>query len=122
MSMVLVLNLSVSEICLAVDTLADKPDSTSTKADIKPAEGAESGTGHPAPAASDKDQIIDTDLQQGEDQQAENPNVPVYKKRWFWAAVGGVLLVTVIALASGAGGGGEKTRNDLPDFPEPPQR
>lgn len=44
---------------------------------------------------------------------------PIYKKWWFLALVGGVLAATIIAVASGDDGEG---RQNLPEFPDPPEK
>jgi hypothetical protein len=45
-------------------------------------------------------------------------DVPVYRKWWFWAAS----IATLILIAVLASGDEEKGREDLPDFPDPPER
>ena len=45
-------------------------------------------------------------------------DVPVYRKWWFWAAS----IATLILIAVLASGDGEKGREDLPGFPDPPER
>ena len=44
---------------------------------------------------------------------------PFYKRWWFIAVVVGVVTATVIAIASGDDGG---DKDDLPEFPDPPDR
>ena len=42
---------------------------------------------------------------------------PIYKKWWFLAIVGGVVAASLVAISSGDDG-----REDLPEFPDPPER
>jgi hypothetical protein len=51
-------------------------------------------------------------------QSGDEGGVPVYRKWWFWAAAIGVLILIAIV----ASGDEEKGREDLPDFPDPPER
>jgi hypothetical protein len=44
---------------------------------------------------------------------------PIYKKGWFIALVGGVIAATIIAIVSGGDG---EDKQDLPEFPDPPDR
>ena len=44
---------------------------------------------------------------------------PIYKKWWFIAIVVGVVTATVIAIASG---GDDEAKDDLPEFPDPPNK
>jgi hypothetical protein len=44
---------------------------------------------------------------------------PFYKRWWFIAIVVGAVTATVIAIASGGDG---ETKDDLPEFPDPPDR
>jgi hypothetical protein len=43
---------------------------------------------------------------------------PFYKQWWFIAVVVGVVTATVIAIASGGG----EDKDDLPEFPDPPDK
>jgi hypothetical protein len=44
---------------------------------------------------------------------------PIYKRWWFIAIVVGVVTATVIAIASGGEG---EAKDDLPEFPDPPNQ
>lgn len=48
----------------------------------------------------------------------ENGGQPVYKRWWVWA-----LAVVAVGVLVGLAGGGSSTKDeDLPDFPDPPER
>jgi|GEM_PF-2236241 len=44
---------------------------------------------------------------------------PIYKRWWFLAALGGAVVATLVAIASGDK---DVERQDLPEFPDPPDR
>lgn len=50
---------------------------------------------------------------------ARKEEKPFYKKRWFIAVVVGVVAATIIAIASG---GEDEDKDDLPEFPDPPDK
>ena len=49
----------------------------------------------------------------------EETKAPIYRKWWVWALV---TIVIGVAVALVAGGTDEKADEDLPDFPDPPDR
>jgi hypothetical protein len=71
------------------------------------------------------DEVSFEDLQQEEPplgitEDEEDAGRPVYRRWWFWAIGIGTLIA--VAVASGGDEGGEEPAENLPDFPEPPER
>jgi hypothetical protein len=63
-------------------------------------------------------QHTDTDVGAETGAPGEGRKAPIYKRWWFWTAVGGVVATAVLIAA----GGKDETTPDLPDFPNPPAR
>lgn len=142
LSIVLVLNLVVWDLCLAAGA-AEKPDSLNAQMPGEAIPAADSSAsrrsaGDPtatspttagptttdtsalkiAPPAGEASMIrlYDSDLPDSEE--GANSTAPIYRKWWFWSVIGGALVTAMIIGA----GGEEEAGPDLPGFPGPPER
>ncbi len=91
---VLIVNLSLVDVYPANDIAADGPDSTAVQPDTTRV-------------------VVAADDTTSSEQAVESP---VYRKWWFWVAVGSLCIITAILLS-----GEETPSKTLPDFPEPPE-
>jgi hypothetical protein len=120
---VLILSLCLGEMCLAQTKEGfDHPDSVSTE----PEQPGIYSTASPVRSVirdPDEDAGPEPRLADAEDDsltaEGESGPRPVYKKWWVWA-MAAVAAGLLVALAGG--GGSSAADEDLPEFPDPPER